>query len=146
MAVLVDTNVLLRLLQPHHPHGPIAERALTMLRSKGEVLNVASQNLVEFWAVATRPIVENGLGLSSEQAMGEMNALKRLFGLLPELPLQDAWELLVTKHAVLGKNTHDARLVAAMLVHQVDSILTFNVQDFNRYSGITVLDPRALAP
>ena len=69
-----------------------------------------------------------------------MSALKRLFDLLPELPLQDEWERLVAHYHVSGKNAHDARLVAAMVVHGVDGILTFNAQDFVRYTEIRVLD------
>ena len=52
-----------------------------------------------------------------------------------------AWEMLVGKHLVSGKQAHDAHLVAVMLVYAVTSILTFNIADFQRYPGITVLDP-----
>jgi predicted nucleic acid-binding protein len=55
MAVLLDTNILLRLLQPHHPHSPLAERALNILRKRNEVLNLTAQNLVEFWAADYAP-------------------------------------------------------------------------------------------
>ena len=48
-------------------------------------------------------------------------------------------------HAVSGKNVHDARMVAAMVVHGVESILTFNTQDFLRYGEIRVLDAMAIA-
>jgi len=140
MAVLLDTNVLLRLAQPHHPSAHVAARALRALRIGGETLHITQQNIVEFWAVATRPIAANGLGFSTEQATAEVDALKRLFALLPELPIQGAWERLVTDHRVSGKNAHDARLVAAMVVHGIQSILTFNVQDFLRYGEIRVLD------
>ena len=135
MAVLLDTNILLRLAQPHHPSSSVALRALRGLRIKNESLHITQQNIVEFWAVATRPIVANGLGISTEQAAAEIDALKRLFTLLPELPLQ----------AVSGKNVHDARMVAAMVVHGVESILTFNTQDFLRYGEIRVLDAMAIA-
>jgi hypothetical protein len=74
-----------------------------------------------------------------------MLALKQLFILLPEAPLQSEWERLVTTYRVSGKNCHDARLVAAMMVHGTMSILTFNVQDFVRYADITVLDPQLIA-
>jgi predicted nucleic acid-binding protein len=140
MAVLIDTNVLLRLTQPLHPNAHAARQALRSLRANNETLHITQQNLVEFWAVATRPISANGLGLTVEQAAAELEALKRLFVLLPELPLQEAWEHLVLNHGVAGKNTHDARLVAAMVVHGVESILTFNVQDFQRFSEIRVID------
>lgn len=46
----------------------------------------------------------------------------------------------MTHYSVSGKNAHDARLVAAMRVHGIDSILTFNAQDFVRYTEIRVLD------
>ena len=140
MAVLIDTNVLLRLTQRIHPSTDAAKRALRVLRANREKLYITQQNLVEFWAVATRPISANGLGLTIEQAASELDALKRLFTLLPEFPLQEAWERIVLDHGVAGKNTHDARLVAAMVVHGVESILTFNAQDFQRFSEIRVLD------
>lgn len=117
MAVLLDTNILLRLSQPHHPHCFIAERAINALHSRNEVLTIAAQNLVEFWAAITRPVDENGLGFTIEQAATEVEALKRLFVLLPEMPLLQEWERLIIRYRVSGKNTHDARLVAAMLVH-----------------------------
>ena len=109
------------------------------------MLNITAQNLVEFWAAITRPVDENGLGFTTEQASLEMDALKRLFVLLPEVPLLQEWERLVVTYRVSGKNTHDARLVAAMILQRVGSILTFNTQDFKRYAEITVVDPKAIA-
>ena len=94
--------------------------------------------------MATRPIDANGLGFTTRQAAEEVGALKRLFLLLPELALQDAWERLVTGNRVSGKNAHDARLVAAMVVHGIESILTFNMQDFLRYAEIRVLNVMAI--
>jgi hypothetical protein len=69
----------------------------------------SSQNLVEFWAAITRPVDENGLGFTSEQAAAEVDTLMRLFVLLPELPLLQEWRRLVAAYRVSGKNTHDAR-------------------------------------
>ncbi len=43
---------------------------------------------------------------------------------------------------VRREDAHDARLVAAMLVHKISQILTFNTQDFQRYPGIVVLSPQ----
>ena len=47
------------------------------------------------------------------------------------------------KYRVSGVQVHDARLVAAMIVHDVTHILTFNTQDFTRYApdGIIAIDP-----
>jgi predicted nucleic acid-binding protein len=43
--------------------------------------------------------------------------------------------------SVIGKHTHDAHLVAIMQVNAVASILTFNMGHFQRFAGITVLEP-----
>jgi len=59
MAFLIDTNILLRSLQPHHPQCALAEGAVAKLRTRNETLHVAAQNLIEFWAVeprASRPV------------------------------------------------------------------------------------------
>ncbi len=144
MATLLDTNILLKMTQPQFPFATIAERAISSLRRTGESLHIATQNLFEFWAVATRPSTENGLGLTVEEASLEIARLKILFPLLPELPLLHEWERIVVLHKVSGKNSHDARLVAAMTVNGIANILTFNVQDFARYKDIFVLDPRTV--
>ena len=52
------------------------------------------------------------------------------------------WERLVVVHRVIGKQAHDARPVAAMLVHEVTHLLTFNTDDFKRYNEITVVNPQ----
>jgi hypothetical protein len=41
----------------------------------------------------------------------------------------------------MGKNAHDARLVAAMIIHGIERLSTFNVADFRRYREITAISP-----
>lgn len=145
MAVLLDTNILLRSIQPHHPHYDSARNAVASLLRDGETRTVAVQNLVEFWAVATRAEKDNGLGLSFEMAIKEIAVVKRLFQVLPEsIQILPEWERLVSTYRVSGKNAHDARLVAVMNVNGIGKILTFDSQDFTRFSEIQVLDPRAV--
>jgi predicted nucleic acid-binding protein len=144
MAVMLDANILLRIVQPHHPQAKSAARALHILKNRNESLLITPQNIVEFWAVTTRPIASNGLGWTTTQVSAEVAAMRRFFRELPELPLQETWERLVLRYAVTGENVHDARLVAAMVVHGVQAVLTFNAQDFARYHEIAVLDPLAV--
>ena len=54
------------------------------------------------------------------------------------------WEQLVDRYNVSGKNVHDARLVAAMLEHDISHLLTFNGKDFKRFDEITVVDPASV--
>lgn len=145
MAVLIDTNVLLRLLQPSTLHIDAARNAIDSLRERGEPMVFAAQNIIEFWVVATRPIMNNGLGLNPDRAASEIAGFKALFSILPESAhILAEWERLVNSYRVSGKNAHDARLVAAMTVNRVDKILTFNIADFTRFREIQVLDPQSL--
>jgi len=43
---------------------------------------------------------------------------------------------------VEGVQVHDARLVAAMMAHEIPQILTFNYKDFKRYREISVILPQ----
>ena len=72
----MDTNVLLRSIDVGHAAQPVAQEAMIRLRQSGESLSVFPQNLIEFWAVATRPVANNGLGLSIAQAEVELINLK----------------------------------------------------------------------
>ena len=40
---------------------------------------------------------------------------------------------------------HDARLVAAMIVHGIPNLLTFNLPDFKRFTEITVISPEEVS-
>ena len=55
------------------------------------------------------------------------------------------WRTLVVAHGCRGKAAHDARYVAALRGHGLTHFLTFNVADFTRFPGVTVLDPAAVA-
>jgi len=141
-ALLIDTSVLLRTLQVRHPQYESVARALEILPQQNRRLHVVPQNLVELWVVATRPVEQNGLGLTPAQAAVELSRIKGMFVLLPETAaIYPAWEALVTQHAVSGKPSHDARLVAAMQVHGLSAILTFDRRGFSRFPGIEVIDP-----
>jgi predicted nucleic acid-binding protein len=145
MSTLLDTNLLTRAAQPGHPMHRAAVDAVAELRRQGEMLCLVPQNLYEFWVVCTRPAAQNGLGQTPAQAQSELYQLKVLFNVLDDTPvIFPTWEQLVVQYQVSGKNAHDVRLVAAMLVHGVTPMLTFNVGDFQRYQGIAVLDPQQI--
>jgi len=142
MRLLLDTNILTRSAQPAHTMHADAVDAVSALRTAGDELCVVPQNLVEFWAVATRPLNVNGLEMTTARAQIELARIKSFFRYLPDTSsVYDEWERLVTNHAVSGKNSYDARIAAAMIVHGVTHLLTFNVSDFKRYSEITVISP-----
>jgi predicted nucleic acid-binding protein len=63
MKYLLDTNILLRLIEINHPQHKEAAEALKKLRRGGFLFYILLQNVSEFWNVCTRPIDKNGLGL-----------------------------------------------------------------------------------
>ena len=145
MSILLDTNLLARLAQDASPHHAIAMSAVDDLQRRGETLAIVPQNLYEFWVICTRPAgsPQNGLGLSVEQAHTERSKALSLFTFFPDnAAVYTEWERLVVSHQVKGKTAHDARLVAAMIVHGITHLLTFNVADFSRYSEIQLIDPQ----
>jgi predicted nucleic acid-binding protein len=141
--IAVDTNVLVGAIQTYDPQlHRTARHAVKYLYRQGEQLVCFPQNFVEFWNVSTRPANANGLGFSPEQAARYVDRFQGLLLLLPETPeVFPTWRKLVLEYRVSGIQVHDARIVAAMTVHRVDRILSFDLDDFKRYTGITVVHP-----
>jgi predicted nucleic acid-binding protein len=149
MAHLVDTGLLLRLANTGDVLYPVAANAVKELHRQGEVLRLAPQNLIEFRGSATRSVEVNGLGLSAAEAETQTVEFEATFPLLPETPdIYPAWKALVQAAGVVGKQVHDARLVAICQVHGITHILTFNVRHFARLAtfapGVTVVDPHGI--
>ena len=145
MNVLLDANIPGRMAEGGHSQQQIAVDAVAALISRGDSPCLVPQVLYEFWVVATRPIASNGLGLSAREAAAELSRLEMLYPLLQDNPaIYPEWRRIVALHQVLGKSAHDARLVAAMAVHGITHLLTFNAGHFARFPGIVVLEPTIL--
>ena len=113
MAYLLDTSVLARLANTADAQHSVAARAVLELHRRGEVLHITPQVLIEFRNVATRPVAVNGLGLSAVDAEAQATAFETSFPLLPETPdIYPARKALVSGLGIIGKQVHDARLMA----------------------------------
>jgi predicted nucleic acid-binding protein len=145
VSTLVDTNVLLRQLEPEHDHHRAAIAATMHLIESGETLHVAAQSIAEFWSVATRPAAQNGLGFGVASAASAAAEIERTFEVLlsDEAIVYQHWKRLIVERRVTGRRVFDARLVAVMLAHGVARLLTFNGADFAGL-GVMVIDPHAV--
>ena len=104
---------------------------------------MTSQNLIEFWVVATRPLEVNGLGWNVKKTQSEITQILVQFPLLEEnSEIFKYWLNIVNLNQIKGKRVHDARLVAVMLAHKITHLLTFNPQDFDKIADIVVVHPR----
>ena len=149
MAHLVDTSIVARLANTADPFRLVAARAVLALHRRGEVLHLTPQNLVEFRSMATRPKALNGLGLSVVDVEAKAAVFEATFPLLAETPdIYPAWKALVQALVIIGKQVHDARLIAVCHVYGITHVLTFNVHHFARFAafgpGLIVVDPHSV--
>ena len=145
MAMALDSNFLLRYVQREHPLHEIARDAARHFVSTGEELVLLPQVITEFWCVATRPAsARGGFGLTPVQADHQVRLLERIFTIRHDTPaVYDTWRQIVVFYSVSGVQTYDARIAAALQVHSIDQLLTFNGTDFARYDWLTAVDPEA---
>ncbi len=149
MGILVDASILGRLANRTDVGHWIARNAIAELHRRGETFHLAPQNLVEFRNFATRPLKVNGLGLPASSADSLAMTFEAAFSMLPETPdIFPAWKALVGALGVIGKQVHDARLVAVCHVNGVSHLLTFNGTHFTRLAGfgpgVVVIDPASV--
>ena len=145
MRYLIDTNVLLRWSDIGAPEHQQCSNALSVIEDRGDAAFVCAQTLIEYYAVATRPLTVNGLGFASEAARQNLlDILQVLDCLLEPAGIAEKWLDLIAATHVLGKQAHDARLAALMLAHGVTQLLTLNPSDFTRYQGIMPVTPAEL--
>lgn len=146
MAFLLDTSIRVRLANTTDLQHATATRAVLELHRRSELVHITPQVLIEFRNVATRPKSANGAGLPVADAETHAATFEAKFPLLVETPaIFTAWKSLVGALGIIGKQVHDARLVAVCHAYGVTHLLTFNVAHFTRMAaappGIVVVDP-----
>lgn len=148
MAYLLDSGILLRLANPQDARHREVRSAVTLLGDREEPLHIATQNIAEFCNVISRPIENNGLGKPPQEALRFVQEdIEPICAVLIETDFSYyEFKRLVATYSVIGKQVHDARLVAMMLSWQIESILTLNSRDFQRYEpeGIKIVTPAEL--
>jgi len=148
MAHLLDTGILLRLADERDPLHPVVDSAVESLIAQREELLIGTQNVAEFWNVATRPLAANGLELPASAVLTLLETvIEPVCSVLVETDeIYHEFKRLGKKYEFRGKQAHDARLVALMRCWGIDKILTLNDRDFLRYEaeGIVAVNPRSL--
>ncbi|MEH1901458.1 type II toxin-antitoxin system VapC family toxin [Nostoc sp.] len=139
-SVFIDTNILVYANLALSPFHVQATERLQAFAEQGIDLWISRQTLREYLAAMTRrgdltgnipitSLVADVRYFASYFRLVEDNLLvtERLLALMEEIPSG-------------GKQVHDANIVATMLVYGIPQLLTHNIGDFARFSGlITVL-------
>lgn len=143
-AVVLDTNVLLSATAPNRNLHANALRALNEWPNRGNTLCTSGQILREYLVVATRPLELNGLGLSSDDAVANVEAFVARMRFLDETrAVFDRLRGLQSEVLCAGKQFHDANVVATALTHGVLCVLTENTGDFERFTPFATILPLA---
>ena len=139
MTAIIDASLAIGLLLPDHPRHARAVALVERAESLGYSLRLAPQTAYEAWVVLSRPVSDNGYGITPAALRKTLRSLRSVYPLLPDpADLVDRWLDLCGQYDVKGKPAHDARLAAWAMAHEVRAILTLNPGDFPRY-GLTVL-------
>lgn len=131
---MVDTNVLLAATDRSRDHHDAATR---FLNEDVRRLAVSPQIVREYLAVTSRPVDVNGLGLSGEDAVANVEQFLEGMEVLTEgsATTLSLMELIVAGPAV-GKQVHDANVVAVALAHRAAAIVTDNTRHFARFARL----------
>ncbi len=137
---MLDTNVLLAATDEGRVEHGQALEIVNDWPGRGTTLYTSGQIMREYLAVATRPAARNGLGLDLADALANVHALRGRTSLLAEDgKVADRLLALLNDVACSGKQVHDANVVATMLVHGIDTIVTINLDDFARFGQYVTL-------
>jgi predicted nucleic acid-binding protein len=137
----VDANVLVFAANPMSPWHAAARMQLTAARENAISLVVNPQVIREFIAAASRPAANASLP-PIEPILENARRIRKSFIVLEEFTatIDRLIELLSTV-PTCGKQVHDANIVASMLTHGINTLLTHNTTDFIRYASLVQIVP-----
>src|SRR5687767_2937787 len=103
MRYLLDTGILLRLVNRADPLSQPVRAAVRDLRTRAHTFCTATQNVAEFWNVCTRPsAARGGLGLSIDDTAHRLRIIERGVLVLSETETTyQTWKALMKSHSVL---------------------------------------------
>lgn len=142
--VVVDTNVLLAATDMSR----VAHAAATEFLNEDERrLALTPQIVREYLAVATRPVEVNGLGLSADDAVANVEQVLDDMELLPEDAATTRRLLDLVSHGfAAGKQVHDANVAAVALAHRASAIVTGNPRHYSRFADLIAIEHLGVAP
>jgi predicted nucleic acid-binding protein len=133
---MLDTNVLLAATDKGRAEHEQALKIFNDWPGRGTTLYTSGQIMREYLAVATQPAGKNGLGLKLADALANVHAFRGRTSLLAEDgKVADRLLALLADVACGGKQVHDANVVATMLAHGIDTVVTINLDDFTKFGG-----------
>lgn len=137
----VDSNILIAAAQVTDSRHAIATAALESRLNAGDTMVIPAHALLEMYAVLTRlPPPFRARPAAALDAVKSFAAAGDVVAMTTEAYLR-AIERAAEK-GIAGGATYDAAIAAVAEAASVDEIVTFNVRDFSRVTGLTLAIPR----
>ena len=138
--VFLDTNILLTATDSSRENHRVAKVVFSKSLDMGIHLCFSGQIIREYLVVATRDISQNGLGMSPDHAVSNIQQFKARMTFFEEIEeVSENLAALVSTYQLRGKRIHDANLVALMKTHGIRVLLTENTADFAVFTEIGTL-------
>lgn len=138
--IFVDTNVLLASADGSRGAHEDSLRFLEKAVSGEYRLFTCGQVFREYLVVSTRPVDENGMGLSPDESYENIQTFRKMIQTLDES--SDTITELITlmkKYDLKGKRIHDANLVAVMRTYGLNHLKTWNPKDFRSFPELVLV-------
>ena len=140
MKVLLDTNVLLEATDEGRKLHDQSLGIFQNAAASGVELFLATQVIREYLVVATRPIANNGLGMDTVAALGNIGQFRRRASLIAEtVQAGELFLVWAARFGISGKRLHDLQLLASASAAGMDGLVTANEVDFQETSNIRIL-------
>jgi predicted nucleic acid-binding protein len=138
--IFVDTNILTYATIDAAPFHAQARAILDKLWDEGALLYLSHQVIREYIVNATRP-QNYSPAIPMSSVLEQVEDFRKSFYILPDsAKVLSRFVELLSKVTVGGRPVHDTNIVATMLAYEIDTLLTHNTKDFERYSAfISVL-------
>jgi hypothetical protein len=126
------------------PQHHIVDAALARLASQGTIFHYTHQNIAELWNAMTRPQERNGLGLSAADAEREVRAIESGMIFLPDG--EAVYRSGQDRCAAGSRRCSGTRRAVGSghVCSRRGHVLTLNVTDFTRFSGLTAIHPSSI--
>ena len=138
--VLVDTNVLLEATDEGRRFHVQAQSLFRNGFDDGVDLFIGTQVLREYLVVATRPIENNGLGMTTDFALDNVIRFQARVSLVAEtLQAGDLFVEWAGKYRISGKRLHDLQILATASVAGMHALITANEKDYPDTTPLTII-------
>lgn len=138
--LFIDTNILIYANVATAPLHQQALNAIKTVHQNERPLWISRQVLREFIAVRTRPQTF-AQPSTADVVIERVGYLEERFQVADDTAAVTEQLLkLMADFKIGGKQIHDANIVATMLAYDIPYLLTHNVKDFERFSGLIKIE------